>query len=172
MARKKLLCGQRVEMGGLADELGVGRVTLYRWVGSRELLLTEILWALAVTTMQTAASNSSLRGGARVAMICAHFTEKTTSHPGWQAFLAREGEAAMRLVTGSAGGGFQNRLIAKVQGYIDVEMAAGHLQSPLNSHELAYAVVRLCESFAYRPFITGEPPETAHVEVLLGLLLR
>ena len=38
-------------MSALADELGVNRVTLYRWVGSREQLLVEIVWSLGSRTL-------------------------------------------------------------------------------------------------------------------------
>ncbi|MFP3442751.1 hypothetical protein R0K18_33950, partial [Pantoea sp. SIMBA_133] len=30
----------------LADELGIGRATLFRWVGNKDLLIGEILWSL------------------------------------------------------------------------------------------------------------------------------
>ena len=36
-------------MSALADELGVNRVTLYRWIGSRDRLLVEVIWSLAAT---------------------------------------------------------------------------------------------------------------------------
>ncbi|SEL54363.1 hypothetical protein SAMN04515665_11458 [Blastococcus sp. DSM 46786] len=41
LARRRLLSGERLEMSSLAADLGVNRVTLYRWVGSRERLLVE-----------------------------------------------------------------------------------------------------------------------------------
>ena len=38
-------------MSGLAEDLGVSRVTLYRWVGSREHLLVEVIWSLGRRTL-------------------------------------------------------------------------------------------------------------------------
>jgi DNA-binding phage protein len=35
LARRRFIAGERVDMTALAQELGVNRVTLYRWVGSR-----------------------------------------------------------------------------------------------------------------------------------------
>src|SRR6266550_3875624 len=46
-ARRRFLRKERVDMSELATELGVGRATLYRWVGSREQLLGEVLWTLS-----------------------------------------------------------------------------------------------------------------------------
>jgi AcrR family transcriptional regulator len=38
--------GRRLDVQGLADELGVSRVTLFRRVGSREELISQALWRL------------------------------------------------------------------------------------------------------------------------------
>ncbi len=46
LARRKFLAAERIDMSALAEELGVNRVTLYRWVGSREQLLVEVIWSL------------------------------------------------------------------------------------------------------------------------------
>src|SRR5947207_13651684 len=53
LARRKFLAGERIDMGGLADELGVNRVTLYRWAGSRAQLLVEVVWSVAARTLET-----------------------------------------------------------------------------------------------------------------------
>ena len=52
-ARRTFLAGDRVDMQALARTLNVDRATLYRWVGSREQLLTEILWSLIEPTIGT-----------------------------------------------------------------------------------------------------------------------
>nr|MBP6691445.1 hypothetical protein [Xanthomonadales bacterium] len=44
LARRQRLAGERVEVGALAAQLGIGRATAFRWVGSRELLLGEVVW--------------------------------------------------------------------------------------------------------------------------------
>src|SRR5262245_27507707 len=46
-ARRRFLRGQRLDMNELARDLGIGRATLYRWVGGRDQLLGEALWSLA-----------------------------------------------------------------------------------------------------------------------------
>ena len=45
-ARTRFLLGQRIEMGAIADELGIGRTTLYRWVGERDELIEQVLTGL------------------------------------------------------------------------------------------------------------------------------
>src|SRR5689334_4249421 len=46
--------GRRVDMQGLADELGVSRVTLFRRVGSREELISQALWRLTERMLEIA----------------------------------------------------------------------------------------------------------------------
>src|SRR4051812_44601152 len=73
LARRKFLAAERLDMSGLADELGVNRVTLYRWVGSREQLLVEVIWSLGSRTLENVnrrvrakGAGRRGRGGARV----------------------------------------------------------------------------------------------------------
>src|SRR5919198_1081369 len=61
LARRKFLAAQRIDMTGLAAELGVNRVTLYRWVGSRDALMVEVLWSLAASTLARAAAGVLVR---------------------------------------------------------------------------------------------------------------
>ena len=64
LARRTFLAGERIDMQTLARSLGVDRATLYRWVGSRERLLTEILWSLIEPTV-TALGKARDPGGRR-----------------------------------------------------------------------------------------------------------
>ena len=52
-------------MQGLADELGVSRVTLFRRVGSREELLSRALWLLTERMLEAAVARSGRPNGPR-----------------------------------------------------------------------------------------------------------
>ncbi len=56
LAARWIQDGRRLDMQGLADELGVSRVTLFRRVGSREALLSQALWLLTQRTLEVAAA--------------------------------------------------------------------------------------------------------------------
>src|SRR5256885_1556822 len=43
LAMHRYLRGQRVDVQAIAGELGLGRTTIYRWFGSRDELLGEVL---------------------------------------------------------------------------------------------------------------------------------
>src|SRR3954466_10404854 len=52
LAQRAFDAGERVDMHAIATELGVSRTTLYRWVGSKELLIGEVLWAREAATLE------------------------------------------------------------------------------------------------------------------------
>src|SRR4051812_45622116 len=111
LARRRFLDGERLDMSALAADLGVNRVTLYRWVGSRERLLVEVIWGLGSQTLEDATRRSRKRGSDRIVDIVSRFTAAVLSNPGMSRFLAEEGELAMRLMT-RRDMDFQPRLIA------------------------------------------------------------
>jgi AcrR family transcriptional regulator len=177
-ARRAFQAGRRVDMSGLAVALGVNRATVYRWVGSREELLSEIIWSLASRTIESAADRARELAAAdpghpsELAVRLTLFVEDTLAHPGMRRFLAEEGEFAMRLLTLESGG-FRARLVALVDALATDETSAGGLASPLPPSDLAFTVVRVVESFVYLKLITGEEPDgTRAGRVLRSLLPR
>lgn len=160
-ARRTFLAGERVDMTALAAQLGVNRVTLYRWVGSREQLLVEVVWSLARRTLDDL--EAAHRGPDRAVEILTAFLEATIAHPGMQRWLAEEGESAMRLLTRYETD-FQPRLIAAVEALID--------PADPDRHEVAYALVRVIESYTYLDLITGETPEAGRARPIFARLLQ
>ncbi|MFT5033716.1 MAG: AcrR family transcriptional regulator [Bacteroidia bacterium] len=171
LASKLFAKGRRVDMVQLAEGLSVSRATLYRWVGSREALLTEVVWAGAREMMDKAEAQSPCEGGEYLAEVISDFVCQVVRQPAMNAFLEREGEAAMRLLT-LADGGFQLRVVGWAKELIEAQVGAGKFTLTLPSEELAFAVVRLGESYIYRRFITGKRPDTDSVLSLMKLLLR
>jgi AcrR family transcriptional regulator len=158
-------------MSALALELGVNRVTLYRWVGSRERLLVEVIWSLAARTLRNEIRRTRKTGSERIVAIVGRFIAATLSNPGFARFLADEGELAMRVLTRREMD-FQPRLIAAVQELLEEETAAGNLSLPADLHDVAYTMVRIIESYIYLDLITGEPADAKRAEAILRLLLR
>ena len=153
-------------MSALADELGVNRATLYRWVGSRDRLHVEVVWSLASWTLDDVSSRVRARGAERVVQVVTGFLAVVIAYPGMQRWLSEEGEYAMRLLT-RADAGFQPRLVAAMESLLaeeDVELAAPR-------REVAYVIVRLIESYTYLDLITGERPDASRAEPILRMLL-
>jgi AcrR family transcriptional regulator len=169
LARRRFLSGERLEMSALAAELGINRVTLYRWVGSRERLLVEVLWSLADEAMNYVRSQVPATP-ARAVEVVVGFLERVLANPGMQHLLSVDPELMMRLLTHQASG-FQPRLLCAVEDLLREETAAGRLDVPMDPHELAYVVVRVIESYTYLDVLLGEQPEARRAEAALTLLL-
>lgn len=165
------MAAERIDMSALAGELGVNRVTLYRWVGSREQLLVEVVWSLGSRTLEDISRRVRAKGANRIVQIVTRFLEAVISNPGMRRWLAEEGELAMRLLT-RHDTDFQPRLIDAVHELLQEEADAGRLELPVDLREVAYVIVRLIESYTYLDLITGEQPDARRAEPILGLLLR
>jgi AcrR family transcriptional regulator len=171
LGRQKFLAAQRIDMSAVADELGVNRVTLYRWIGSRDQLLVEIVWSLAERTLAAADAATNEQGADRIVGVMTRFLDTVINNPGMQHWLADEGEHAMRLLTRHQTN-FQPRLIEAIENLLTEEADAGRLDLPVDLHELAYIIVRLIESYTYLDLITGEQPDALRAQPILRMLLR
>lgn len=157
-------------MQRFAQQLGVNRVTLYRWVGSRDHLVVEVIWWLTNRLIREIWDGASARAGPRVPTVLEQWTRTTLETPGMRRFLHGESEWAMRLLT-LRSGGFQPRLLGLVEELIAADIAEGRVRSPLPLPELAYTVVRVCESYIYLPAITGDSVQPEVLGRVLDVLL-
>jgi AcrR family transcriptional regulator len=170
LARRKFLEGERLDMQQLAAELGLHRTTLYRWVGTRDRLLGEILWSLAEPALREAAGASKARGGERMARTMEHYMRTTLDPPFIRRFLAEEPEIALRVLT-TKDSVVQERSVDFVRDILEEEVERGALQAPLPLQDLAYLLVRVCESFLFTDIITGgEPSPEKAVDAVRALL--
>jgi AcrR family transcriptional regulator len=171
LARRTFLSAQRIDMTALAAELGVNRVTLYRWVGSRDELTVDVLWSLAAPTLADAAATASAQGSERIVQVITRFLDAVITNAGMRRWLAEEGELAMRLLT-RHDTGFQPRLIDAIHALLREEADAGRLDLPADLREVAYVLVRVIESYTYLDLILGERPEATRAEPIVRMLLR
>lgn len=170
VARRRFLRGDRFDITAIADDVRVNRVTLYRWFGTRDHFLVEMMWSLARHTVDSIAGVIDMRGADRVIALVTQFLDVVISNPGMQRWLAEDGEHAMRLLT-RHDMPFQPRLIAALEEVLQEETDAGTLSLPIDLHELAFVIVRLIESYTYLDMITGERPDPARIRPVLRLLL-
>jgi AcrR family transcriptional regulator len=171
LGRRRFLAGQRLDMSAVAEDLGINRVTLHRWFGSRDRFVVEVVWSLARQALDDADAAVTASGRERVVRIVERFLQAAIDTPGMQRWLSDEGDGAMRLLT-SRETDFQHRLIAAVEALLREEAGAGRLDLPVDLHELAYVIVRLIESYTYLDLITGERPDPQRAEPILRMLLR
>ena len=176
LARRSFLAGARVDMQALARTLNVDRATVYRWVGSREQLLAEILWSLIEPTIANLrkthchAGQPTVPGQSRAAAVITGTVRAVIANPGMQRFLDREGDLALRLLTTKASD-FEARLVALIGDLVSEETSAGRLTAAVPVADLPYVLVRIMESYIYLGLITGEHPDPDRAERVINALL-
>ena len=160
-------------MSAMARELDINRATLYRWVGSREQFLVELIWQLTVKSLGRLEQEVTSTGPDWIIDVTIEFAEQVIENPGMKHWLATEGESAMSLLTRS-GAGYQPRLIAWIEDSIDLQVGAGAMALPegVQSYDLAYVIERVMAGYIYLDLITGEQPDARRAEPLLDMLLR
>lgn len=170
MASRQYLAGERIDIMQLAQKLGVNRVTLHRWVGTRDALLAEVVWPLTEATLEAEWAKLESSPGPRVARLVGAHLRATLAQPGARRFLDEENERAMKIFT-HASFGYQPRLVAAIRRYLELDAESGRMTPSLTLDELAYATVRIAESYAYLPTITGQEPDAEGAERVLEVFL-
>jgi AcrR family transcriptional regulator len=169
-AQRMFQAGRRVDMQSLAKKLSVDRATLYRWVGSREQLLAEVLWNLMAKTIERLRESSGAGQRPVAADIVTGAAQATMTNLGMQRFLEREGDLALKLLTTKASG-FQQRLIQLIAEVLDTDRRNGRLHSAVPAADLPYVLVRIMESYVYLSLITGDEPDAARASSVIHALL-
>lgn len=170
LARERFLRGEKLEIQALAEELGVSRATAYRWAGNADELTDGVVGRLAEENFQRALNRARGLGAARVIDTMARGMRAIVSSAPYRRFLERDPEKALRMVA-SKHGSSQGRIIALHQRLLEEEVERGHLQLPVDAHTMAYALVRLAESFLYADLIAGEEPDIDKAVEILRIML-
>ena len=153
-ALHRYLRGRRVDVQATAAELGLGRTTIYRWFGSREGLIGEVLILAVEPLLDDARAGASGRGGGALLDAFDRANRSLAAAPALRQFLEQERDAALRILT-SSGGVVQPYMVARVTGWIEDEVRAGAYEAPVEPATLAYAIVRLAEAFLYNDAAAG-----------------
>ncbi|TML79898.1 MAG: TetR/AcrR family transcriptional regulator [Actinobacteria bacterium] len=148
------LRGRRVDVQAIAADLGLGRATIYRWFGSREGLIGEVLFQAAEPLLVEARKLVRGRGGPALLDTFDRFNRSLADAPALRRFVEAERDAALRIITSGAGT-LQPRIVASIQEVIDEEVRAGAYDPPVDTSTLAYAIVRLAEAFLFNDAVAG-----------------
>jgi AcrR family transcriptional regulator len=167
MARKWFLDGRRVDMQQLAAELGVSRATLYRWCGSRELLIGEVIWSLNERSLNETRAKTRGSGRALITRTLQRSLAQIRGFEALQRFVAEDAEYALRVIT-SKQSIVQARLIDWTADFLRTEI---DLRADVDLTDLAYVMVRVCESFVWSDMITGAPPATDKAVKIVDMLI-
>src|SRR3954454_17919341 len=104
-ATDRYLHGRRIDVQALAAELGLGRTTVYRWFGSREALIGEVIAQAGDPLLEAARAGATGSGGAALLETFDRFNRSLAEAPALLAFVEAERDAALRIITSGARGG-------------------------------------------------------------------
>jgi AcrR family transcriptional regulator len=146
--------GERVDMQALAAGLGVGRTTLYRWVGDREELIATVLGELTDEVWTVVAEQADGEGLDRAFDTIRRFMDTTSAWEPLRRFAQREPALALRILT-SPRGLVQDRIRAGVRDALVRNLPPATAVAP----EVIEVLVHVGAALEWTPIVIGEQPE-------------
>lgn len=178
-AAEQLASGHRVELNTVAAELGLSRATLFRRVGNREQLLGSAVAWLSDRSVElcerrwTDEYGDALRdpaGELRCLRLLQWYGIRAATNTGVRRFLDEEPLLAIRVLTDPFGAVHLGVRRAHVR-WLRRDAEAGGFVPLLDLDDLAYAMVRMAESFFYADVIAGRPARPVEVGRLYRALV-
>jgi AcrR family transcriptional regulator len=150
----RYLRGRRVDVQAIAAELGLSRATMYRWFGSREKLIGEVVIRATEPVLEEARRRSRRKGGPGLLDTFDRFNRALADAPALRSFVEQERDAALRIIASGAGL-VQPRMVELISGLIEEESEAGRYEPPVEPSTLGYAIVKLAEAFLFNDAVAG-----------------
>jgi AcrR family transcriptional regulator len=150
---RRFLAGERIDVQAICAELGLSRATVHRWCGSRDSVIGEVLVRLVTPLFRGIAREGRGSGGKRLVDVFERQLRVLAGDAAFRRFLEHEREAAQRILT-APDGIVEPRVVELIREEIDREVARGY-QPPSDPDLIAYAIVRMGESFLYADASSG-----------------
>jgi AcrR family transcriptional regulator len=170
LATKKWLRGERLDIGRLAQELGVGRATLFRWVGTREQLYGEVLRKTYARQRRELLETAEGKGLALLENVVRRNLEALAASSALRTFIAQDPEFALRLLTSPSGSAQQHSVEVEVS-LLRRVIAEAKITPQLDVHTLAHIIVRIGEAFLYSGTIGGTKPDIDKAVAAIRILV-
>ncbi|MGW5919528.1 QsdR family transcriptional regulator [Nocardia fluminea] len=170
LAHRWFLEGRRIDMQQLARASGIGRATLYRWWGSREVVIGEVVWRIiaeAIGRVEARTAGVSDDPAGRFVRNFGTLADTVRTFEPLTRFVADDPEYGLRVLTSG---------YSVVQGRM-IDWAAlrltdvPDLDPRIEVRDLAYAIVRVGEAFVWSDIITGDPPQSGKATAMVELLV-
>lgn len=162
-ARRLWLKGERIHLASLSEELNIGRATLFRWIGNKDLLMGEALWSLYDALRQDAINHTAGQGVDYVVGVFRYINSVLLHSEPLRRFIHDDPEYALKILTSSQST-LHSRTVEANTRILREQVAAGHIHPPMNLESLSYFMVRLAESCLYADIIGGREPRDEELE--------
>lgn len=177
-ARRHWLKGERIHLASLATELNIGRATLFRWVGNKDLLLGDVLWSLYDDLRREALANTPGDGVDFVIGVYRYINSVLLHSEPLRRFIHQDPEYALRMLTSTHSAVHSSTVKSNTQ-ILQDQFQRGLIHPPMSIDSLSYFMVRLAESFLYSDIVCDREPMEKElddactaVRILLGGQVR
>jgi len=167
LARATFLACERVEMGALASQLDVSQATIYRWFGSRDRLIEQVIDGIAREFLTAARAQAHGEGDERVLGFVRRLMEATITFEPITAFVAREPQLALRLLLGDRG--IVRRTLRETLAEIVAETRSAEQAGALDG-ELD-VLVQVGVALEWATFAIGDKPRIDDAIHIMGVML-
>ncbi|MFD3704447.1 QsdR family transcriptional regulator [Nocardia sp. NPDC058658] len=162
VASRAFLRGERIELHAVATELGISRTTIYRRFGTREELIGLTLARRFEHVISAIDRRCTSRGAHRICEVFDQALRQLSADPALRTYLQNESPAALRLVTHPEGPVHRGS-VTLVEKLIQRAQEQDGYRPPVDRTTLAYALVRLGESFLYSNAIDDAEGDIDHL---------
>ncbi|RSD13956.1 QsdR family transcriptional regulator [Amycolatopsis eburnea] len=179
-AARLLFAGTRLDLGRMAAELGISRTTFFRRVGNRDdvmgaglRLLSDRTWQRALDGWR-ATHGDAVRtpdGRLRCLWVMEEYRREVAGNDGMRKLIEAESTVALRVLTDPRGA-VQPVLVDQHVELFRADAEAAGLTPLVDLPDLAFAVVRLGESFLYSDVLAARTVDLAVATTLLDTLVR
>jgi AcrR family transcriptional regulator len=160
-----------LEMRALAQNLGVGRATLYRWRGSRTQLLSDVLLWLGLRNLRRSEADvDTAPGPRRLLDVHAIHISRMSNSPALRTFVRNEPGLASSLLLDAHGQVHVGVTSALAELIRTQEIDTGWV-APFGADKLAQVIARIDEAFMYADLIAKDEPNPDIPSVVFEILL-
>lgn len=163
LAKKHWLLTQKLNVGELAEELGVSRATLFRWIGNKDLLMGEIMWSLYKPTVMKVRQEAPGEGVDYVVNVFREVNTQILNSQPMRAWLSADGQYAVSILS-SKSSHFHSRMVELNTELLKQEAEKGSIHPAMNIDSLSFFMCRIGNSCVFSEMILGHEPELDQLE--------
>jgi AcrR family transcriptional regulator len=172
LATARYLAGERIDVQAIAAELSLARATVYRWFGSRDELIGEVIATEGEALVERTRRRVGGHGPSALLETFDRINHALVAAAALRALFEQDHGGALRIITSSAGT-VHPRMVAAIEALVRTEAGRDGWHPSADPQTLAYAIVRLAEGFLYSDVgvgIRGDVDRLREVEAaLLGI---
>ncbi len=166
LAQATFLAGERIEISAVAAQLGLSQGTIYRWFGTREHLIEEVVDAVSRDFIAATMAEAEGEGDEHVLDFIRRFMDVTVTAEPVRAFVEREPQLALRVLLGE--GGVVRRTLRQTLAEVIAES-----RSPQGAKALEDEIDILVEvgvSLVWATYAIGDRPQVDHAIHVMRLI--